>query len=269
MEHLTPEQQRQLDRIQALLNKANAEGVTDKESESLTAKALELMTKYMIDRAYVDAKANSTDTIETRMSEVGRPYLQMMTLANTVYKHFGCQLVRFAGGDPDADILNRLSGKTARGTKYHDEKYAVTGFRSDLDAAQMLWLSLQTQAARRVSADYRREGVPVGERRSTYRRSWYSHFVNVIYERLAEIKRQQMADSDRERGMSNGTGAEVVLASRAQLVARVVAEKHSRLSKGRSMRAGSGSGGEAGAAAGRAADLGGRKIGTTQRALDR
>lgn len=262
MNMLTPEQRKQLDRIQSLLNKANDKGVTQAESETLTGKAAELATKYMIDQAFIAAGATSTDDIDIIIGQVGRPYNQLITLAHIVYKHFGCKLVRHSQ-DPAASILQQLDGKAADGTKYHMEKYTVTGFKSDLDCAQMLYASLQMQGQRWAVADYRNKALP-GERRSTYYRSWWTAFTNEIFYRLERMKEAATVEANVEHGAGK---AEIVLMSRSDLVARAVAERHGKLTHGRKSRGSTGSGYEAGTAAGRRADLGGRSVGASTRAI--
>ncbi len=264
---LTPEQQKKLDTIQALLRKAKDSGVTDEEAELLTAKAFSLATQYMIDEAFIYAEGNSNDLIESRKGEVGRPYLQLLTLANTVYTHFGCRLVQYSA-DPNADISKQINGLAADGTKYRGQSYGVTGFTSDLDLGLMLLTSLLVQGSRQVVSDYRNKAQP-GERRSTYYRSWWSHFTAVIYDRLHAMRQAGIAESNRNRPSGSGSGAELVLASRKDLVDRKIAEQFGKLKKGSRSRGTSGSGASAGAAAGRRADLGGKKVGGSTQAIGR
>ena len=269
MEKLTPEQQRKLDTIQALLRKAQAEGATPFEAESLSAKAFALAARYMIDEAFIQAKSGTTDTIMTRQGEVGRPYNQLMTLANVIYKFTGCKLIR-RNADPDADIYDQVEGKAADGTRYRGEKFSVVGFTSDLDRGHMLLTSLLVQGTRQVTADYRRDVkfAQSSERRSTYYRSWWTEFTIEIYARLEPIRKQQMAKANMEHGTTTGSGAEVVLAARADLITHSINDQFGALKTGRKGRSVSGSGGDSGKEAGRRADIGGKRVSGSTRAIE-
>lgn len=268
MGDLTPEQKRKLDTIQALLRMAENTGTTEAESSAFTSRAFELATKYMIDEAVIQAKGGSTDTVESRRGEAGRPFQQLLTLASVVYNHCGCRLIKHTA-DPEANIWDQAAGKSAKGTKYRNQKYTVIGFTSDLDRGLMLLTSLLVQGSRQVAADYRREGEPRGERRSVYYRSWWAQFTDVIYTRLSVIRDLQIRDQDDSSSEPNSTDTELVLAARYDIVNRKLEELFPSLKKTRGMSYGSGSGGIAGREAGQRADIGGRKIDGNTRAIER
>lgn len=102
---------------------------------------------------------------------------------------------------------------------------------------------------------------------SAYRRSWMIGFAYTIQRRLiaAEASVASQAEASRVSSSSpTGPSVSLVLADRAAIVDRTVAEAYPRLRTARS-RMLSGSGSEEGAAAARRADLGGPRLGRRMR----
>ena len=236
-------------KIQALLRKAEAEGVTQNEAEALSAKAYELAAKYRIENALLHAKVGAAEEkLEPRYGEFGRPYIQMAWLVNTVYTFCGCKMVVHTDGK-------------------HNSKYVVFGFTSDLDRGDAILASLLIQGTYRANADYRshvedqrdRFGTP--DRRSTFKRSWWAHFTSAVSIRFDEIKEstrkaaQAALDSAED---ATGPSVAVVLLNRDQAIAQRIEKVYPHLKRGRGVSGGSSAAGASGGRrAGREADLSG------------
>lgn len=233
-----------LARIRALFAKANAEGVTPHEAEALTDKAFELAAKYGIDAA-VESKTVPgyvTEKREARKGEVGRPFHQMFALANIVH--------RFC----DSGIV--VVSKT---------EYLAHGFPTDLDRAELLLTSLLVQGMRQQVRDYNASGAKLdGERRSTYKRSWWNGYVSRLSQRFDEIKNAAVVATE-----ATGTpGVALVLRDKKAELDEHIAAYHGKLRRNRS-RGTTGSGYGAGKAAGDRADIGSKKLHGHQDAIGR
>lgn len=247
-----------LERIRALLAKAEDPGVTQAESELFTAKALELAAKYEIDNALIHARPDvKAEEIESRRGTVQKPWSQMQTLLNQVSVFCGVKMIQLSGTE-------------------HNAGYTLIGHVSDLDRTEMLFTSLLVQGTRWVTYDYRkhvetcRDQFSTPDRRSTYKRSWWAHFTLVISERLREIKEAAARASAQARiNDDTGPSTALVLADRGLAVTQEVERQFPALKRARQMRTGVGGGASAGAAAGRRADLGSGKLGSSSRALPR
>jgi hypothetical protein len=66
-----------LARVRKLLAKAEAEGTTPDEAQSLTAKAAELMARYGMDRAQLAAQQPETDQPTDRKIDIGNPWARV------------------------------------------------------------------------------------------------------------------------------------------------------------------------------------------------
>jgi hypothetical protein len=66
-----------LERVRKLLAKAESEGTTPAEAESLTAKAAELMARYGIDRALLAVQQPETDAPADRKTNVDNPWARV------------------------------------------------------------------------------------------------------------------------------------------------------------------------------------------------
>lgn len=229
----------QLSRIRGLLRKAEADGVTAKEAEALTDKALALSAKYRIDWALAknfDADASSTEIV-TRNGRVNRPFFQMFVLVAVVYRSCDCEIITTG-----------------------DDTYTAHGTKSDLDKAEVLLTSLLIQGTREVLRHYHSSGASGrGERRSTYKRSWYNGYSYELKQRFDKAQREAEATIPQ----SESSGVELALLDKKSRVQRSIDETHSRLRK-RTSRGTTGSGYRDGREAGARANLGlaSREIGS-------
>lgn len=132
-----------LGKIKALLNKAEANGTTPEEAEALSAKASELMAKYSIDLALVDAarsKSEREKPAQHTESFAGQSYgLRKLMLLHFIAKAHGCLDIRIAA-----------------------DKLVIFGFQSDIDLSVMLYASLLVQAERALAKAH----VPRGRTRA-------------------------------------------------------------------------------------------------------
>lgn len=233
-----------LERIRALLRKAEDAGVTEAEANALSAKAFDLAAKYEIDETLIAMKSERpTERLETRKGTVSRPFTQMAQLANEVYKFCGAKIV--------------MVGKDA---------YYAHGFSFDLDRSEMLLTSLLVQGTRWQLYDYRDSGAKEdGERRSTYKRSWWNGYVASLHQRFIAAKKSAATEND---SSLTSTGTELMLRDKSALVDQKIAETHGRLRHTKS-RGTTGSGYSSGRAAGQRADIGGQKLSGRSRAIDR
>lgn len=234
----------QLDRIRALLRKSEADGVTKDEGEALYNKAFELAAKYEIDWELAKRKEpeRKPDVAGVpRHGTVSRPLHQMIVLASIVHKFCGAKIVQ--------------TGK---------DTYLAHGTDADLDRAELLFTSLLMQGMRWQLNDYRSSGAADdGERRSTYKRSWWQGFGNELFDRFERIRGAAVKQAEATTGTP---GVALMLRDKESLVEASIASRHSNLRKGRGSRT-SGSGYGAGKEAGSRADIGGSTLTGRQRAI--
>lgn len=174
-----------LSRIRGLLAKAESTNF-DEEADALTSKAQELMTKYSLDHALVEASANdgmpgSDGGPAARRIWVDAPYVDAKThLVHVVAEANGCQSVS----------LEQLGFIT------------ILGEEVDLQLVEILSTSLLVQAGRAMLRTNRQVNVYGQSRTRSYRRSFLFAYGARIGERLREAREATQAsvdDVDRER----------------------------------------------------------------------
>jgi hypothetical protein len=182
--------QRMLDRIRALLAKAESTGFPE-EAEAFTAKAQQLMARHSIDHALVDAAAGASDGPANRRIVIANPYegpkamlLQVVADANR------CRALNF----------KNLGLST------------IVGFEPDLDAVELLYTSLLVQAVHAMTAANPRADRYGRNDVRSFRQAFLSAYAARIGERLAEVR----AEVDAE--LSAGTDLVPVLAARNEAV---------------------------------------------------
>jgi uncharacterized protein DUF2786 len=226
-----------LDRVRKLLAKAEDEGCTTDEAESLTAKAAELMAKYGIDRALLGAARPETDRPADKKFRFPAPWADVKAhLLGAVGTALRCQCVQT---------------RSAQGAVLH-----VFGYASDLERAEMLYTSLLVQMARALA----REFVPgSGNSAKAWRRSWMLGYCSAVVARIRAAEEAAVTTAGREAGTAGGQSAELVLADRSLTVRATVTAAYPRLTRKRVTYSGGGYG--SGHAAGQKADIGGSKLG--------
>lgn len=234
-----------LDKIRKLLAMAEAEGITDEARESYNQKATELIARYGIDQARLDASKKRPTSAGDVLITIDAPYaLDKLGIMCAVAFPLGCR------------IVSRKSTTPGRpGQEAH-----LFGMAADLDRTQILFTSLLVQATFGLAAT----PLPTGEDPRAFRRSWLAGFANAVSRRLTAAERAAKARAAQEDSTTTGPSTALVLADRAALVERRVADAYPRLRSARTRQL-SGSGRREGYRAGERADLGGTRLTTTRR----
>lgn len=227
---------RQLTRIRALLAKAEHPNTPPPEAEALSEKAAELMARYAIDRALVDAASPSGAVPAATTLAVPPPYATPKAmLLSSVASAYRVRVV-----------ISRNTGDGRACT--------LIGYPADLAMVELLFTSLLLQAGtamRQASAGARRVRA--------FRHAFLIGYADAIGRRIAG--RQRLVEH--EAATASETTA-LVLADRRDAVDRRVAELFPRLG---TLRASVSDGGGlvAGHQAGLRADLGSSSLGRRAR----
>lgn len=182
--------QRMLDRIRALLAKAESTGFPE-EAEAFTAKAQQLMARHSIDHALVDAAAGASDGPATRRIVIANPY-----------------------EGPKAMLLQVVAdANRCRALNFKDLGLStVVGFEPDLDAVELLYTSLLVQAVQAMTAANPRADRHGRNDVRSFRQAFLSAYAHRIGERLTEVREEVDAE------LSAGTELVPVLAARTEAV---------------------------------------------------
>jgi Protein of unknown function (DUF2786) len=232
-----------LERVRRLLSKAEG-ATTESERDAYNAKAAELIARYGIEEALLAAAESGPQQPADRVVDLEPPYARdKASLLSAVAGPLGVR-----------GVLR--STRSTAGTRLSMHLF---GMNSDLERVDVLFTSLLVQAAYGLAVARPADAF---ESVAAYRRSWMLGFAYTIQQRLVAAERAaaQRADSSRRQEAAAGPSVSLVLADRAAIVDRVVAEAYPRLRSAPS-RLLSGSGTAEGAAAARRADLGGRRLG--------
>lgn len=173
--------QRMLDRVRALLAKAESTGFPE-EAEAFTAKAQELMARYSIDHALLAASTEATDPPAGRRIGIDNPYEA-----------------------PKALLLDAVASANAcRAVWSKDFGFAtVMGYPTDLDAVELLYTSLLVQATTAiVHAGTRRDRYGRSSTRS-FRQSFLTAYAQRIGERLRGATENVSREARRQPGATN------------------------------------------------------------------
>lgn len=227
-----------LEKVRKLLAKAEAEGVTLPEAEALTAKATELMGRYGIDQARLNAARPGSDVLANRKIDIDNPWASVkVILLAGVFGAMRCKIIQ----------LNHPGS----GARVH-----VFGYQSDLDRAELLYTSLLVQMHRGLAA----QRVPgAGGQAKAWRRSWMIGFANMVVKRVEAAEQHATAQAKTEDQAAAGPGTALVLRDRSLAVKSAFQQEYPRT---RSVRITCGvSGYGSGTSAGQGADIGGVRVG--------
>lgn len=223
-------------KVRALLRKAESTSFPA-EAEALTAKAQDLLTRHALDVALVEGGETtgvSEGPVVRPVPVAGAYAAGRAMLLGAVASANRCSAV----WDPDATTA------------------MVVGFGVDLDAVELLWRSLMSQAELAVAA----AGPQVDSRGRSRTRSWraafWVSFSHRIGQRLAEQTAATVEQVASDRG--DATGLLPVLASRQRDVDAAVRQHFPRLTSRRT-RVSNGDGWSAGRVAADRARLHARK----------
>jgi Protein of unknown function (DUF2786) len=174
------EQQRLFTRIRGLLTKAESSDFTE-EADAFLMKAQELMTRYCVDRAMVEAGAEDggASPVDARRVWLEEPYLGAKSLL----------LANVAGANRCRAVVDRDFGFST-----------LVGYPRDLDAADLLFTSLLVQATRRITALGDDPTSARRARRPSYRRSFLVAYAGRIGLRLCEANEAATVAADEASG---------------------------------------------------------------------
>jgi hypothetical protein len=174
--------------IRKLLDRAEATPFPA-EAEEATAKAAELMARYRIDAAVLDAaRTISEDRIGKHIVDVGAgPYMNArFVLLAGLAREFGCR----------SPYYTRRTGRQVE----------LFGHQSDIAAVEMLYTSLLVQALTAVNA----EKVPAGVAATTWKRAFLTGFANTVVRRVHDANKTalQNTPSNTPDPVTAATGSE-------------------------------------------------------------
>jgi hypothetical protein len=250
--------------VTGLLRKAEAQGVTPEEAETLRDKAYELMTKHSIDQAMIDAKrAKGESTAEEIVTDtIGFTgiYKDVSSLfAHNIMAAFGTMR-----GYVEKNVNVNWEDPTKKSTK--GNVYTLVGYESDVRQVRILIVSLQLQALADL-ADWwntdayaeviRTTGTPM-EKFKARREFIISFGVGAASKIKARMKRA-MGDA--------GPGTEVALRDRGDAVKAWLDAKNLGLKTTRGMKRGDYEARVAGREAGLNADTGEARLGPDRKAI--
>lgn len=230
-----------ISRVRKLL--AMAEGTTNaNEADAFSRKAAELIAAYRI--APEQLRAGTVGELGVLEVPVGRgAYVRgRLALLAAVARAQGCRVV----------FEQREEGTVA----------LVAGFRGDLTATELLYHSLHTQAAGRMSAE--RRGTPASTQQ--WRRAFLFGYATEIDRMLSAAAQHAQAARAEEHPSGSPLPA---LRARQRQVDEFARQRFGRVVSARRPKAALATGWDAGRAAASTADLGRARIAHEQRALGR
>jgi hypothetical protein len=237
-----------LSKVRKLLALAEDPAATVHEAQVYTAKATQLIADSGIDRALLARADPAVDPVGDRVVTLDAPYAadkaDLLATIATCLRCVAVSRTRWTDGEKQRSLH-------------------LFGHASDLERAEILFTSLLLQSATGLA----RTPVPAREHKAAFRRSWLAGFRMAVGRRLADAERRAESEAS-ARFEQSGTSTALVLADRSTLVRSAMETAYPDLRDARP-RALSGSGGEAGWAAGQRADLGARRVGGVRRSLPR
>lgn len=209
-----------LERVRALLAKAESTEFAD-EAAALSAKAYELIAAHAIDLAMIEERQGRGEVTTTTIF-IEAPYMKEKFLLLGGIAHGNrCRAILGI----EEDLLIELT-ESRELFDYPDGRLAtVVGYRSDIDAVELLFTSLLLQAVNTMLA-HGSVIEPWGENRTrSFRRSFLASFAWTIEDRFEEIERASAAAAD---ATAEGTVLPV-LADRCSEVERALDERFPHL----------------------------------------
>ncbi len=234
---------RMLERVRRLLAKAEG-ATTDEERDAYNAKAAELIARYGVEEALLDAGRDHRPVPGDRVVTLDPPYA----------RDKGALLAAVATPLGVRAVLRRGYPAGTAELSMH-----LFGMEGDLERVDLLYTSLLVQAAHGLGVARPRRSY---ESVAAYRRSWMAGFSYTIQQRLLAAEEAAKAEAEGRRAAAAGGGGpsvSLVLADRVALVEQALADAYPRL-RTAPTRVLSGTGSADGAAAGRRADLGAKRV---------
>jgi hypothetical protein len=236
------------ERIAALLKKA--ETTTPGEAELLTAKAVELMQKYGIDQAMLNARTTGDkERIEMlRIPLRGIYAMGYMAMMNSIALAYG-------------DVKTYFTQY-----KQSDVTLTITGFESDVSQLKILLTSLQLQAVVAQTTWWNESDTSgyTAMKKFKARRTFIKSFGAGAADRIRRARRRTVQEAEKTT-----PGTEIVLRDRAKAVEEFLAAKVPDLKTSRSREKSGGYGASiAGYQAGQNANTGDRQVDAGRRAIE-
>lgn len=248
--------ERTLQRLQTLFTQAEDFRRHGEEgsAEAALALAANIITRYQLDQATIDAARSSSDA-----EAIVRVALTFTGIYGETQR---LNAYRYAAALASVEPI-MATGWTERGKL----DMLLVGHDSDVQAAQLLLASLQTQCLTALERWARKHRTHIAGltamQKFKERRQFMVEFGYAAAERLA---RAQRAAHDAHR--SDHPGSELALQTRSDLVTRWI-EEHLNVTMGRSTSRAPGTelAGSAGRSAGRQATTGEARVGPTRRSI--
>lgn len=191
-----------LNTIRNLLAKAEATTYAA-EAEALSAKAQDLMTRYAIDSAVLEAKRHISlsDEVETRRFLIDNPYPEAkVSLVQAVSDANAAKVIWFK----------------------HYGLVSVVGMPVDLDLVELLFTSLLVQSAHALAE----AGRDRASRSPSFRRSFLLAYASRIGERLTEARERAAAEAT----VTYGSALVPIMTERDEAVNAAFAEQFPKMS---------------------------------------
>jgi hypothetical protein len=245
-----------VDKIAKLRRLAENGACTDEERNTLHEKIGELMAKYSIVHAQIDAK---------RMAQ-GQAASEQIIRETINYKGIYAQAYMLMGHSVASALGNMKGIRFVKNSKKSDIDYTLVGFESDVKQAMLLLASMQLQAVTAMDrwwqANWAAAHMTPMEKFKE-RREFIMAFGQGAASRITEARARAVKEADLAE-----PGTALVLVKRSELVDQKYTEMFpgARTATTR-MSAGTGSGRRAGYEAGRSSDTGEGKIGASYRRI--
>lgn len=250
---MTPEQESRLEKIRALL--AKAEGTKfPEEAKAFSEKAQELMAKWSIDDAMLRAAGQDASRVEVigfyiEANEYRAPKVQLL---NRIAIVNDCKLVLFT------QHYRMVEGKRKRMFRVE-----VVGYKDDAEFVETMYTSLLMQAnieylTKDVQAAMQLECLEGG-----HRIRWRNSYMNAYGQRIEQRLREAKERAKRDAATQYGSSMAMVLVGKSALVQRKFDELYPKLGTAKKSDAGQNVGTSSyhGHSAANRADLGGSKLG--------
>ncbi|EFC79145.1 DUF2786 domain-containing protein [Parafrankia sp. EUN1f] len=232
-----------LTRIRKLLAMAEDDAITTEARETYNRKAAELIARYGIDQARLDATAEQPAAAADMTIRIDRPYIaDKIGLLASIADPLGCRIVQ-----------RTRDHNGNRVTEGH-----LFGMTADLERTQILYTSLLIQSTHSLATT----PIPAGDDTRAFRRSWLTGFAAAVSHRLTAAENAVRRDAQAEDSATGGPSTALVLASRADRVQEHLANTYPKLRTTRRRRL-TGTGGRSGYRAGERADLGTTRLSPT------
>jgi hypothetical protein len=244
------------EKIAKLRRLAENGACTEEERNTLHTKIGELMAKYSIKHAQIDAK---------RMA-MGQNAGEEITRITVNFKGIYAQAYMLMAHEVAMAVGNMKGIRTIKNSKKSDIDYTLVGFESDVEQTRLLLVSMQLQAAVAMDRWWQANWATAHMtpmQKFKERREFIIGFGRGAGSRITEARARAVREAETAE-----PGTALVLVKRSELVDRKYSELYpgARTANTR-MQAGTGSGRRAGYEAGRSADTGEKKVGGSFKAI--